>query len=154
MPTSETPIDQKRAIMQNKPNLLNAQMKVSSVLTKDYENKRLCRCVKTNPIQTQYKAKTNPIPEMSKMNVTSILTKDYENKPPSSPKKTKPIQTQSNPTCRGVASGEAGSNPIFKNSAPFLTGLDKSCQIMDNEAGIVHSPKLGRKIDAFACKTK
>ncbi len=47
--------------------------------------------------QTQYKANTNPIPEMSKMNVTSILTKDYENKPPSSPKKTNPIQTQNKP---------------------------------------------------------
>ena len=33
----------------------------------------------SKPIQTQYKAKTNPIPEKAKMNVTSILTKDYEN---------------------------------------------------------------------------
>ncbi len=29
--------------MQNKPNLLNAQMNVSYCLTKHYENKRLCR---------------------------------------------------------------------------------------------------------------
>jgi len=96
--------------MQNKPNLLNALMNVNTVLTKDYENKRLRRCVKTKPIQSQYKAKTNPIPEMPKMKLNSYSTKDYENKPPSSPKKTNPIQTQSNPTCRGVASGEAGSN--------------------------------------------
>jgi len=66
--------------MQNKPNLLDAQMNVNTVITGEYENISNCRCVKTNPIQTQYKANTNPIPEMSKMNVTSILTKDYENK--------------------------------------------------------------------------
>jgi len=65
--------------MQNKPNLLNAQMNVSSVLTKDYENKRLCRCVKTNPIQTQFKPKTNPIPERPKMNENLFATKVYEN---------------------------------------------------------------------------
>jgi hypothetical protein len=54
--------------------------------------------------------------------------------------KTNPKQTQ--------------SNPIFKNSAPFLTGVDKSCQIMDNETKVLQNPKPGRKIDAFACKTK
>ncbi len=41
MPTSETPIDKKRAIMQNKPNFLDAQMNVASFYTKDYENERL-----------------------------------------------------------------------------------------------------------------
>jgi len=76
--------------MQNKPNFQNAQINVNKVLTKDYENKRLCRCVKTNPIQTQYKANTNPIPEMPKMNVTSILTKDYENETAFKPQKNKP----------------------------------------------------------------
>ncbi len=65
--------------MQNKPNLLDALMKVSSVLTKDYENKRLCRCVKTKPIQTQYKANTNPISERPKMNENLFATKVYEN---------------------------------------------------------------------------
>jgi len=83
--------------MQNKPNLPDAQMNVNTVITKDYENKQLCRCVKTNPIQTQYKANSNPIPERPKMNVTSILTKHYENetafalrqnKPNSNPKQT------------------------------------------------------------------
>ncbi len=65
--------------MQNKPNLLNAQMNITSFITEDYENKRLVDAAKTNPIQTQYKANTNPIPKTPKMNVTSILTKDYEN---------------------------------------------------------------------------
>ena len=46
--------NQFESIMQNKPNLLNAQMNVSSVLTKDYENKP---CLRTPGKQTQ----TNPI---------------------------------------------------------------------------------------------
>jgi len=54
-------INQFESIMQNKPNLPDAPMDVTSFYTKDYENKRLCRCVKTNPIQTQYKPNTNPI---------------------------------------------------------------------------------------------
>ncbi len=73
------PINQFESIMQNKANLPDAQMNVSSVLTKDYENKRLRRCVKTNPIQTQYKAKTNPISEKPKMNESLFATKVYEN---------------------------------------------------------------------------
>jgi hypothetical protein len=50
--------------MQNKPNLLDAQMNVTSFYTVDYENKRLCRCVKTNPIQSQ----SNPIQTQNKPN--------------------------------------------------------------------------------------
>ncbi len=80
--------------MQNKPNLPNAQMNVTSFYTKDYGNERLRWAGKTNPIQSQYKANTNPIPERPKMNVTSILTKDYENERLRWAGKTKPIQTQ------------------------------------------------------------
>jgi len=39
--------------MQNKANLLDAQMNVSSVLTKYYENKPLCRREENKPNQTQ-----------------------------------------------------------------------------------------------------
>ena len=39
--------------MQNKANLLDAQMNVSSVLTKYYENKPLCRRGENKPNQTQ-----------------------------------------------------------------------------------------------------
>jgi hypothetical protein len=56
--------------MQNKPNFRKAQMNISTVNTKGYENNR--------------------------------LGERPENKP------------NSNPTCRSVASGEAGSNPISK----------------------------------------
>jgi len=52
----------------------------------------------------------------SKMNVSSVKTKNYENKRPSGHRQnepnTNPIYGKTNPTCRGVASGEAGSNPI------------------------------------------
>jgi len=54
-------INQFESIMQNKPNLLDALMNVTSFYTVDYENKRLADAAKTNPIQTQYKANTNPI---------------------------------------------------------------------------------------------
>ncbi len=69
--------------MQNKPNLPDALMNTSSFITKDYENERLADAAKTNPIQTQYKANTNPkqtqFPKSQKMNLNSYLTKDYEN---------------------------------------------------------------------------
>ena len=54
IPTSETPIDQKRAIIQNKPNLPNAQMNVNKVLTKDYENDNAFRPHENKPNQTQF----------------------------------------------------------------------------------------------------
>ncbi len=38
---------------QNKPNLMDAQMNISSVLTKDYKNVRLCRRGENKPNQTQ-----------------------------------------------------------------------------------------------------
>ena len=38
---------------------------------------------------------------------------------------TKSNVKKTNPTCRGVASGEAGSNPIKANSNPIQTQLQK-----------------------------
>jgi len=57
--------------MQNKPNLLNAQMNIRSAITMDYENianwtlgenKPNSKPIQSqsNPIQTQNKPKTNP----------------------------------------------------------------------------------------------
>ena len=40
--------------MQNKPNLLDAQMNLTSVLTKYYKNKHLCRRPENKPKQTQF----------------------------------------------------------------------------------------------------
>ncbi len=59
--------------MQNKPNLLDAQMNVSSILTRDYENKWQRRVRKNKP-------NSNPIKpnfQKAKINVNLTLTKDY-----------------------------------------------------------------------------
>jgi len=47
-------INQFESIMQNKPNLLNTQMNVNTVITKDYENVRLSRRRENKPNQTQF----------------------------------------------------------------------------------------------------
>ena len=78
------------SFLTNKANFPDAQMNVNKVLTKDYENNSNWTLGEnkpnTNPIQSQYKANSKPIQSQYKPNT--------------------------NPTCRGVASGEAGSNPI------------------------------------------
>ena len=59
------------SFIQNKPNSQNTQMNVSKVLTKDYENARLRRSPKTNPIKPNtnpISPKTNPIQTQSKPN--------------------------------------------------------------------------------------
>jgi len=106
--------------MQNKPNFRKSQMNASSLLTKDYENKRLCRCVKTNPIQTQYKANTNPIPERPKMNENLFATKVYENITTFRLEQNKPNQTQPVVSLSNLF-------PHQKNPAatPFAAGLQK-----------------------------
>ena len=74
-------INQKQQIMQNKPNLLNAQMNVNTVKTKDYENERPCRRgknkAKTNPIQSQSKPISKGIPYCSAASCGSP-TKTFE----------------------------------------------------------------------------
>jgi len=50
----ENPESSIESFIQNKPNLLNTQINVSSVLTKDYENSPLCRCAENKPKQTQF----------------------------------------------------------------------------------------------------
>ncbi len=59
-------IDQFESIMQNKPNLPDAQMNINSVITKDYENKSNWKLGENKANQSQYKANTNPIPEKLK----------------------------------------------------------------------------------------
>jgi len=58
--------NQFESIMQNKPNFRNAKMNLNSYLTKYYENKSNWTLGENKPNQSQYKANTNPIPEMSK----------------------------------------------------------------------------------------
>jgi len=65
--------------MQNKPNLPAPQMKVSSVLTEDYENDNTFRLPEnkpnTNPIRTQNK----PNFRKAKMKLNLYSTRDYNN---------------------------------------------------------------------------
>ncbi len=77
-----------------KPNLPDAKMNVNSILTKDYERNDIF--LSPNK-QTQFLLKP-------KINVNLYVIEDYENKTTFRLKKT-------NPTCRGVASGEAGFKP-------------------------------------------
>jgi hypothetical protein len=49
-------------IIQNKPNLLNTQMNVNSVLTEDYENEWLCSRKKNKPKQSQTNSKRSGDP--------------------------------------------------------------------------------------------
>jgi len=80
--------------MQNKPNLLDAQMNVSSILTMDYENK-------INWTLGQNKPNSNPIKpnfQKAKMNANVFVTKDYENETAFRPQKNKP---NSNPILQG-----------------------------------------------------
>ena len=59
--------------MQNKANLLDAQMNISSVLTKDYENKRLRRCGQNKPNQSQNKPNFRNV----QMAVSLVKTSNY-----------------------------------------------------------------------------
>jgi len=82
-------------------------MNVNKVLTKDYGKRTLGQHGKNEP-------KTNPNEpnfKKAKMNVTSYITVDYENISNWAICENEP---KTNPTCPGVASGEAGSNPISK----------------------------------------
>ncbi len=66
--------------MQNKPNLLNSQMNITSFITKYYENVRLYRCGENKPNskpikanQTQYKPNMNPKQTQNEPNQTQFL---------------------------------------------------------------------------------
>jgi hypothetical protein len=124
--------------MQNKAKFRKVKLNVTKVLTRDYDKKDTWSSVKkqsqTNPNKAKFKK--------AKMNVSSYITAGYENKlhirapkkQSQTSKRQKPMQTslskrimketrfwvgknkpKTNPTCRGVASGEDGTNPISKH---------------------------------------
>ncbi len=61
--------------MQNKPNLLDSQMNVTTVLTKDYENERPCRSAENKANQSQYKPNSRNVP----IDVNLVKTRNYNN---------------------------------------------------------------------------
>jgi len=90
--------------MQNKPNFRKAEMNVSSILTKDYENVPLRRRREnkpnSNPIKankTQNKPNFKPIQTQYKPNQSQSNPKQSQNEPKTKPKRTqnKPNQTRS-----------------------------------------------------------
>jgi len=62
--------------MQNKPNFLDAQMNVSSILTSDYENKHNWTLSENKPNSNPNK----PNFQKAQMNVNSLITKNYRKK--------------------------------------------------------------------------
>jgi beta-mannanase len=85
--------------MQNKANFQKSQMNVNTAITKDYENIANWTLGEnkpnSNPIQTQYKANTNPIPERVKLMQSVYLQRIMKNNADRGYEKTKPKQTQS-----------------------------------------------------------
>jgi len=77
-------------IMQNKANLLDAQMNISSVLTKDYENKPLRRRRENKPNQTQFPP--NPDNFNPQFLLSSCLRVWCDNQPQSPPQKSHNFQ--------------------------------------------------------------
>jgi len=94
--TVENPL-QISSFMQNKANLLDAQMNVTKVLTNEYENIANCKLGENKPNTKPNKANL-PDDQMNVNNVNKVLTKDYENISnctlAENKANTKPIQTQ------------------------------------------------------------
>jgi len=129
--TVENPL-QISSFLTNKANLPDDQMNVNKVLTKHYENIANFKLCENKANSKPNKANFRK----AAMFVTTFLTKDYENisncslaenKP-----NTNPIQTQTKPTCRGVASGEAGSEAKKCCSPPLCCGISKEKMISCN----------------------
>ena len=126
--------------MQNKANLLDAQMNVTSVLTKDYERNDIFAV-------PENKANSNPIkPNLpdAQMSVNSILTKDYErndifavpenkansnpikpNLPNSQPKSTQKLKNPQYRAIKKPCSFPQGFNIKQQLSRPFDIPFDK-----------------------------
>jgi len=60
--------------MQNKPNLLNTQMNVRSLITVDYENKSNWKLGENKPNQSQFSPKIRIISVLNFVNPHKILT--------------------------------------------------------------------------------
>jgi len=110
--------------MQNKANFRKSQMNVSTILTKDYENKTLGEHEKKQSQTKPNKAKF----KKAKMNVTSIITKGYENiSPIRAPKKQSQISKRQKSMQTSLPqrimkktafSGPGKTNPNEPNACP------------------------------------
>jgi hypothetical protein len=104
--------------MQNKANFRKVKLNVNKVLTKDYDQMDTWSIRKTKPIQSQSK----PIQSQSKP-IQSQL---------------KPIKCQNKPNLSCVASGEAGSNPTCRGVASGNCTLTYLCRLKSiADSGII-----------------
>jgi len=92
----QNPASSIESFMQNKPNLLNTKMDVSSVTIKNYEDFRPFCPRKNKPNSNPNK----PNYKKAEMNVSAVITKQYEDYRLPALTKNKPKQTQSNPIIR------------------------------------------------------
>jgi hypothetical protein len=98
--------------MQNEPNFQKVKLNVNKVLTKDYDQMDTWSIRKNEP-------KTNPIRNQYEPKRTQLKPIKCQNKPNSNPT-CRGVASGEAGTCRGVASGEAGKNPILElNHAEF-----------------------------------
>ena len=111
-------------------------MNVTSILTKDYENKSNWKLGENKANTKPIKANTNPIPERPKMNENLFATKGYENITTFGLRQNKPNQTQpvvSLPVLSlGVypePKGREGVEPISKAKNAALPSLAQGLPI-------------------------
>ena len=98
--------------MQNKPNLLNTRINVTSFLAKHYEDHRFRTRCQNKPNPSPIKSNLQPC----RMNLTFAKTKRCENNRPRPRRENKPNQTKSNPRSRG---NSRTKNSQFRRSIAF-----------------------------------
>jgi len=108
--------------LQNEPNFRKSQMNVTDLLKRNYEQMDTWLIRKNEPKTNPKRTQIEPKLKKAKMNANSIITKDYEN---ISNWAICENETKTKPIYLGVASGEAGTNPISraKNSCARLWPL-------------------------------
>jgi len=117
--------DQLCQIMQNKANLLNTQMQVSFVLTKDYENEIAFRFPKNKPNQSQFQTLHLWIPENQTQSFDWIRQAHHK----SAQDRTKPILR--------LRSGQVSNLILLKwvitgeNALDIMASATKNAYLMD-----------------------
>jgi len=121
--------EQFKLFIQFKPNLREAQMNVTSVTLKSYEENRAAQSSKNKPNQTQFnpiQSQSNPIKSQfqkrPKMNVTKALTTDYENIRPHRRAENKPNLSRRSP-CLAIASCDGGWRSRIKPNSLYVNSF-------------------------------
>jgi hypothetical protein len=132
-----------KLFLQNEPKFRKSQVNVTDLLKRNYEQMDTWSSGKTKPIQSQLKpikANSKPIKANKMPKQTQFCRGVASGEAGSNPiyRGVASGEAGTNPTCRGVASGEAGSNPICRG--PGSTFLDR------NQITLYHRPKISLEI--------